>query len=91
MFSIFRPFLFNFDPENAHDFAIKSLRLNLLPNKHRHNPSFCPSKRFQFSKNSSQAAECRQQTKPHKIKQNIFTLPVLIPIEAAAFLSPPVA
>jgi dihydroorotate dehydrogenase len=33
MFSIIRPFLFNLDPETAHDFAIKSLKLNLLPKK----------------------------------------------------------
>ena len=29
MFSILRPFLFKLDPEKAHDFAIKSLKLNL--------------------------------------------------------------
>ena len=28
MFSILRPFLFNLDPETAHDLAIKSLKLN---------------------------------------------------------------
>ena len=33
MFSILRPFLFNLDPETAHDLAIKSLELNLLPSK----------------------------------------------------------
>ena len=33
MFSILRPFLFKLDPEKAHDFAIKSLKLNLLPTK----------------------------------------------------------
>jgi len=33
MFSIFRPFLFNLDPEAAHDLAIKSLKFNLLPHK----------------------------------------------------------
>ena len=33
MFSILRPFLFNLDPETAHDLAIKSLKLNLLPSK----------------------------------------------------------
>ena len=33
MFSIIRPFLFNLDPETAHDFAIKSLKLNRLPSK----------------------------------------------------------
>ena len=33
MFSILRPFLFKLDPETAHDFAIKSLKLNLLPAK----------------------------------------------------------
>ena len=33
MFSIIRPFLFNLDPETAHDFAIKSLKLNPLPSK----------------------------------------------------------
>ena len=33
MFSILRPFLFKLDPETAHDFAIKSLKLNLLPTK----------------------------------------------------------
>ena len=31
MFSIIRPFLFNLDPETAHDLAIKSLKFNLLP------------------------------------------------------------
>ena len=31
MFSILRPFLFNLDPETAHDLAIKSLKFNLLP------------------------------------------------------------
>jgi len=31
MFSVLRPFLFNLDPETAHDLAIKSLKLNLLP------------------------------------------------------------
>jgi len=29
MFSILRPFLFNLDPETAHDLAIKSLKLRL--------------------------------------------------------------
>ena len=33
MFSILRPFLFNLDPETAHDLAIKSLKLNLFPSK----------------------------------------------------------
>ena len=33
MFSIFRPFLFNLDPETAHDLAIKSLKFNFLPNQ----------------------------------------------------------
>ena len=31
MFSVLRPFLFNLDPETAHDLAIKSLKFNLLP------------------------------------------------------------
>jgi len=33
MFSVLRPFLFNLDPEAAHDLAIKSLKLNPLPKK----------------------------------------------------------
>jgi dihydroorotate dehydrogenase len=33
MFSILRPFLFNLDPETAHDLAIKSLKFNPLSNK----------------------------------------------------------
>ena len=33
MFSILRPFLFNLDPETAHDIAIKSLRFNPFPQK----------------------------------------------------------
>jgi dihydroorotate dehydrogenase len=33
MFSILRPFLFNLDPEVAHDIAIKSLKFNYLPKK----------------------------------------------------------
>ena len=33
MFSTLRPFLFNLDPETAHDLAIKSLKLNFLPSK----------------------------------------------------------
>ena len=33
MFSILRPFIFNLDPEVAHDLAIKSLKLNPLPGK----------------------------------------------------------
>jgi len=33
MFSILRPFLFNLDPETAHDLAIKSLKFNYLPSK----------------------------------------------------------
>ena len=33
MFSILRPFLFNLDPETAHDLAIKSLKFNLFPSK----------------------------------------------------------
>ena len=33
MFSIFRPFLFNLEPETAHDLAIKSLKFNFLPNQ----------------------------------------------------------
>ena len=31
MFTIFKPFIFSFDPETAHDLAINSLKLNLLP------------------------------------------------------------
>ena len=33
MFSVIRPFLFNLDPETAHDLAIKSLKFNILPSK----------------------------------------------------------
>ena len=33
MFSIIKPFLFNLDPESAHDLAIKSLKFNMLPKK----------------------------------------------------------
>ena len=33
MFSVLRPLLFNLDPENAHDLAIKSLKLNPFPGK----------------------------------------------------------
>ena len=33
MFSILRPFIFNLDPEVAHDLAIKSLRFNPFPDK----------------------------------------------------------
>ena len=33
MFTILRPFLFNLDPETAHDLAIKSLKFNLLSSK----------------------------------------------------------
>ena len=33
MFSILRPFLFNLDPETAHDLAIKSLKFNPIPSK----------------------------------------------------------
>ena len=33
MFSILRPFLFNLDPETAHDLAIKTLKFNYLPSK----------------------------------------------------------
>ena len=31
MFSLLRPFIFNLDPETAHDLAIKSLKYNFLP------------------------------------------------------------
>ena len=31
MFSFLRPFVFNLDPETAHDLAIKSLKYNFLP------------------------------------------------------------
>ena len=33
MFSILKPFLFNLDPETAHDLAIKTLKFNYLPEK----------------------------------------------------------
>ena len=33
MFSLLRPFVFNLDPETAHDLAIKSLKFNPLPKK----------------------------------------------------------
>jgi len=33
MFSILKPFLFNLDPETAHDLAIKSLKFNILPER----------------------------------------------------------
>ena len=33
MFSILKPFLFNLDPETAHNLAIKSLKFNYLPSK----------------------------------------------------------
>ena len=32
MFSKIRPLIFKFDPETAHNLAIKSLKLNLTPN-----------------------------------------------------------
>ena len=31
MFSILRPYIFSLDPEAAHDLAIKSLKINFLP------------------------------------------------------------
>ena len=31
MFSILRPYIFSLDPEVAHDLAIKSLKINFLP------------------------------------------------------------
>ena len=31
MFSIFKPLIFSLDPESAHDLAINSLKLNVLP------------------------------------------------------------
>ena len=31
MFSIFKPYIFSLDPEVAHDLAIRSLKINLLP------------------------------------------------------------
>ena len=31
MFSFLRPFIFNLDPEKAHELAIKSLKYNFLP------------------------------------------------------------
>ena len=31
MFSLLRPYIFGLDPEVAHDLAIKSLKLNLIP------------------------------------------------------------
>ena len=33
MFSIIKPFIFNFDPKTAHDLAIKALKFNYLPKK----------------------------------------------------------
>tara|TARA_Y100000590_G_scaffold394773_1_gene474189 strand:+ start:3 stop:1049 length:1047 start_codon:yes stop_codon:yes gene_type:complete len=33
MFSVLRPFLFNLDPETAHDLAVKSLKFNPFPSK----------------------------------------------------------
>ena len=33
MFSVFKPFLLNLDPESAHNLAIRSLKLNFLPAK----------------------------------------------------------
>jgi len=33
MFSILKPFVFNLDPETAHNLAIKSLKFNFLPDK----------------------------------------------------------
>jgi dihydroorotate dehydrogenase len=33
MFSIIKPFIFNFDPETAHDLAINALKFNYLPKK----------------------------------------------------------
>ena len=31
IYSIFNPYIFSLDPEVAHDLAIKSLKLNVLP------------------------------------------------------------
>ena len=31
MFSFLRPYIFNLDPEVAHDLAIKSLKFNFIP------------------------------------------------------------
>ena len=31
MFSILKPYIFSLDPEVAHDFAINSLKINVLP------------------------------------------------------------
>ena len=31
MYSILKPYIFSLDPETAHDLAINSLKLNILP------------------------------------------------------------
>ena len=33
MFSFLRPYIFNLDPEAAHDLAITSLKFNFIPKK----------------------------------------------------------
>ena len=40
MFDLVRPFIFKFDPETAHNLAIKALKFSYIPNK--------PRKRYQF-------------------------------------------
>jgi len=40
MFDLVRPFIFRFDPETAHNLAIKALKFSYIPNK--------PRKRYQF-------------------------------------------
>ena len=39
MFNFLRPFIFNLDPEKAHDLAIKSLKYNFIPQKIFHSAS----------------------------------------------------
>ena len=42
MFSILKPYIFSLDPEVAHDLAIKSLKLNLLPKSIEDFSTFSP-------------------------------------------------
>jgi len=79
MFSKIRPLIFKVDPEKAHTLAIKSLKLNLIPNVFDENKNDPIFQTTIFEKKALQALintleKCNDDMKPEDIQTHIYTI-----------------
>ena len=79
MFSKIRSLIFQIDPEKAHTLAIKSLKLNLIPNVFDENKNDPIFQTTIFEKKALQALintleKCNDDMKPEDIQTHIYTI-----------------